>query len=159
VNPHALAVLELPRVLALVAGRAASPLGREAVLARVPALHPADVRRELTRVYETAELLAEKPGWGPPAVPDARAAVRRLRVDGSVLEAPELHVVGVLLQSSRLLADEMDRRATRRPALETLRTLLFPERTLEAEIQRTVDADGAVLDGASRSATSWRTRR
>jgi DNA mismatch repair protein MutS2 len=149
VNPHALAVLEFPRVLALVAGRAASALGREAVLARVPSTDARDVRRELTRVEQTAAFLAEKPGWGPPAIPDARAAVRRLLIEGSVLEPPELYVVGVLLESSRVLADEIDRRPTRYPALQSLRDLLFSERVLEVEIKHTVDADGAVLDSAS----------
>jgi hypothetical protein len=52
-------------------------------------------------------------------------------------------------ESGRLLAEEIDRRPTRYPALQSLQGLLFFERTLETEIERTVDADGAVLDTAS----------
>jgi DNA mismatch repair protein MutS2 len=149
VNPHALDVLEFAPVLALVAGRAASPLGREAVLARSPAVSVGDVRRELGRVEETARFLSEKPGWGPPPIPDARAPVRRLHIEGSVLEPLELHAVGVLLASARQLAEEIGRRQTRYAALDTLRDLLFSERALETEIGRTVDAEGTVLDTAS----------
>jgi DNA mismatch repair protein MutS2 len=149
VNPHSLAVLEFPRVLALVAERAASALGREAVLRRTPAVDAADVRRELTRVEQAAAFLSEKPGWGPPTIPDARVSVRRLLIEGSVLEPLELHTVGVLLASSRLLAEEMDRRQNRYPELSPLRELLFFARSLESELGRTVDADGSVLDGAS----------
>jgi DNA mismatch repair protein MutS2 len=149
VKTHALQVLELPRVLALVAGRAASPLGREAVLARQPVTVLSDVRRELVRVEETSRFLTEQPGWGPPPVPDARVALKRLTVEGSVLEPLELHVVGVLLASSRILKDEMERRPRRSAALESIRTLLVAERSLETEVARTVDAEGAVLDSAS----------
>src|SRR5690606_37161953 len=120
VNGRALEVLELPRVLELVAGRAASPLGREAVLARRPSIDPEAVRRELRRVRETAAFLTERPGWGPPGVPDARTPLRRLGVEGGVLEPLELHAVGMLLASSRSPADEMDRREARHPSLETI---------------------------------------
>jgi DNA mismatch repair protein MutS2 len=149
VNPHALDVLDFPRALALVAERAASPLGREAVLARSPAVDAADVRRELARVEESARFLSEKPGWGPPPIPDARAAVRRLHVEGSVLEPLELYAVGVLLASGRRLSEEIDRRQTRYAALDSLRQLLFSAPELEGELARTVDAEGSVLDGAS----------
>jgi DNA mismatch repair protein MutS2 len=149
VKPHALRVLEFPRVLALVAERAASPLGRDAVLTRSPVTSVQDVRRELSRVEQTATFLTERPGWGPPTIPDARSSIRRLSVEGSVLEPLELHAVGVLLASSRVLGDEMDRRTERYPALDSLRALLYAERALESELARTVDAEGAVLDSAS----------
>jgi DNA mismatch repair protein MutS2 len=149
VKAHALQVLELPRVLALVADRAASALGREAVLSRRPATDVQDVRREIVRVEQTAAFLVERPGWGPPTIPDALTPLRRLSVEGSVLEPLELHALGVLLASSRTLGEEIDRRAQRYPALDSVRALLYAERPLETEIARTVDADGAVPDGAS----------
>ena len=98
---------------------------------------------------ECARFLAEKPGWGPPTIPDARAPVRRLLIEGSVLEPLELHAVAVLLGSARQLSEEIDRRQTRYPALDSLRQLLFSARDVESELGRTVDADGSVLDTAS----------
>ena len=120
------------------------------MLSLLPLSDPEAVRRELKRVHETAELLAEKPGWGPPPVPDGRRALARLAVEGSVLEAGELHTLGVLLGSARALAGELDRRERSYPALATLRELLFAHEDLEAETSRTVDPEGNVLDGASR---------
>jgi DNA mismatch repair protein MutS2 len=57
--------------------------------------------------------------------------------------------VGVLLESGRLLGEEIERRGRSFPALSVLAALLLPSRPLEDEIRRTVDADGSVLDGAS----------
>ena len=149
-SAHALSVIEFPRAMALVAGRAASPLGREAVLARRPSPDPGTVRRELERVGETTRFLSEKAGWGPPAIPDAWGALRRLSLEGSVLEPLELYALGVVLASGRALAAELDRREQSWPALASLRALLLVEETLEAEVGCTVDAEGTVVDSASR---------
>ncbi|MBW3534295.1 MAG: endonuclease MutS2 [Gemmatimonadetes bacterium] len=149
-NRHALEVLELPRVLALVAGRAASEPGREAVLAREPGTDPEALRRELERVAQTMAFLQEKAGWGPPTIPDARATLRRLAVKGSFLEPVEVHRLGVLLASGRELGRELDGRAGDHPALGSLRERLHEHPELEEAIVRTVEADGSVLDTASR---------
>ncbi|MGD2068122.1 MAG: endonuclease MutS2 [Gemmatimonadota bacterium] len=150
-NAHALAVLEFPAALELVAGRAASPLGRRAVLARRPLDDPGALARELERVAATMEFLAEKPAWGLPPVPDVRDALDRLAVEGSVLEPGELHGVGILLASGRELATEIDRRGSERfRALSTVRELLHRDEDAEEVIARTVDGEGQVLDSASR---------
>jgi DNA mismatch repair protein MutS2 len=150
VNHHALEVLEFQRALALVAERATSDLGREAVQGLSPSTDADRVRRELERVSAVMDFVQEKPAWGPPPVPDARGSLRRLQVEGSVLEPGELHGVGVLLRSSRELAREIDGRSGRYPPLATLRGRLVEARPVEDEIVRTVDAEGAVLDSASR---------
>ncbi len=147
---HALGVLELPRVLALVAARAASEPGREAVMAREPGSDPEALRRELERVAQTMDFLRERPGWGPPTIPDARATLRRLAVQGSVLEPLELHLVGVLLASGRELRRDMEGRATPYPSLATILERLYAHEELEAAVARTVEADGTVLDSASK---------
>ncbi|HZD03882.1 MAG TPA: hypothetical protein VE173_03160, partial [Longimicrobiales bacterium] len=158
-NSHALAVLEFPRALGLVAERAASSLGRAAVLERRPVGDVEDLRRELARVAATMRFLSEKPAWGLPPVPDARSALRRLGVEGSVLEPLEVYEVGVLLASGRALAAEMDRRESGRfPELATVRELLHEDPDAEEVIRRTVDAEGAVLDTASKTLAALRGR-
>jgi len=150
-NSRALALLEFPKALSLVAGRAASPLGRDAVAARRPSTDLEGVRRELLRVEQMANFLSDRPGWGPPTIPDARAALRRLAVEGGVLEPLELHAVAVLLASGRTLSEEMVRREDGSyPALRSLFELLFAEKALEGDLHRSVDGEGTVLDGASR---------
>jgi DNA mismatch repair protein MutS2 len=159
VNRHALTVLEFHRVLDAIAARAASEMGREAVLALVPTADREGLTRELGRVAQAMDLFSEKPGWAPPTIPDARAALRRLAVEGSVLEPVELHSLGVLLASGRSLARELDERGMERfPGLASLRQLLHGDRPAEELVARTVDAEGEVLDSASSELRSIRKR-
>ena len=148
-NAHALAVLEFGAALAGVGARAASPLGRAAVEARLPSVDVEVVRRELARVSETQRFLTEHPGWGMPTVPDAVRALERLPVPGSVLEPHELVAIGILLASGRALAHELAGEEGA-PALAALRELLYEDEQTEAVIARSVDEEGNVLDTASR---------
>ena len=148
-NAHALTVLEFREALAVIAARAASPLGRAAVLALTPASHAEDVRRELGRVSETQLFLIDRPGWGMPAVPDARLAIERLCLEGSVLEPLDLFAVGVLLASSRALAREMDA-GDPHPTLAPVHALLHEDQATEETLARTVDEEGQILDTASK---------
>ena len=149
-NAHALAVLEFHAVLVRVAGRAASPLGREAVSGRSPSTDPEDIRRELSRVTATQRFLSDRPAWGMPPVPDVRRALERLSARGGVLEPLELNALRVLLASSRALAGELDAPAGRQPPLDSVRALLHEDEGRENVLARAVDEEGQVLDGASR---------
>lgn len=150
VSDHALRVLEFERVLELVAGRAASPLGAERVRSLRPSPDAEAVRSELARVGAVMEFVGEKPAWGMPTVPDARGALRDLGAEGAVLEPVRLHGVGVLLRSARLLAREIAGRPEPRPALTFLAERLYADEDVEAAVFRSVDGEGAVLDTASR---------
>lgn len=155
---HALEVLEFRRVLARVAERASSELARKRILDLVPTGDLAWLRLELGRVAAVMRFAEEKPGWGLPAVPDARTALRHLAAEGAVLEPVQLHALGVLLQSSRLLAQEVDGREERYPELATLREMLVQDRATEETLERAVDGEGAVLDTASRELRKIRDR-
>ena len=170
-NDHALAVLEFEGALDRVARRAASPIGREAVLALRPVLDAGRVRAELDRVAETMAFLEERPASAPPAVPDARGALRALEVEGGVLTGEELLVTLRLLVASRELAgqlreprdllpdfgDEGDSEDTaaragsfaRRPHLASLRKRLVERPEDEAWLGGIVDDEGGIRDGAS----------
>ncbi len=147
---HALEVLEFRRVLGRVAERASCDLARERVLALAPGRDADAIRRELRRVGATMRFAEEKPGWGLPTIPDARTALRHLAVEGAVLEPVQLHALGTLLQSSRLVAGEMDGRQGGYEELGTVRTLLVQDRSAEEALARSVDAEGSVLDTASK---------
>ena len=149
-SAHALEVLELGPVLAVVGGYAASPLGRAALEARLPSSNPDAVRRELGRVSETQRFVSDHPGWGMPAVPDAGGALERLSVPGAVLEPLELVAIGALLASGRELARGFAATRGRYSALSATPDRLHQDRSAEAAIERSVDDEGRVLDGASR---------
>jgi DNA mismatch repair protein MutS2 len=151
-NAHALAVLELTRVLALVAERAASSAGAERVRALVPSADGAWIERELSRVAAVRALTAGDDPWSPEPIPDLAPALGRLRLVGSVLSGEELLAAALLLRSSRrtreALTDEK-RRNVATAALEPLVERLVVARSQEGAIERAIDADGTVRDEAS----------
>jgi DNA mismatch repair protein MutS2 len=151
-NAHALAVLELTRVLALVAERAASSAGAERVRALVPSADGAWIERELSRVAAVRALTAGDDPWSPEPIPDLAPALGRLRMVGSVLSGEELLAAALLLRSSRrtreALTDEK-RRNVATAVLEPLVERLVVARSQEGAIERAIDADGTVRDEAS----------
>ena len=160
-SAHALAVLEFERVLDHVAERAASVAGKRRVRALRPRSGRADVARELERVRAVMVFQEERPDWGMPVVPDVDDAIRRLAVEGAVLESLELHRLGVLLHSSRALGRELARPDVAEAGggpLGPLRDALVDMEELEREMDRTVDAEGSVLDSASKELRRIRDR-
>ncbi len=149
INRHALDVLEFGKVLEGVAARALSDLGRERVLALTPSLRLGLAQAELLRVEETASFLHRHSNWNAPEIPDARGALARLGMDGSVLEPLELFSVGHLLGSGRRLRDALTEASAELPSLASLREGLYKEQGVEKAITKTVDKDGTVLDSAS----------
>jgi DNA mismatch repair protein MutS2 len=96
-NPHALAVLEFPRVLDLVAARATTELGAERIRGLSPTTHRADLDREHARVAAVRASLEGEEPWHPEALPDLRRALGRLRVEGSTFSGGELLAAAQLL--------------------------------------------------------------
>jgi len=150
VSRHALEVLEFPSVLDRVARRASSELARERLRRLTPGADLEDIRRELARVGTAMVFVQEKPSWGMPPVPDLRPALRQLSVRGALLEPLQLHRAAELLGAAGSLAAELDGRAEDYPELRSIRVRLVEEKELEERLHRTVDAEGNVLDTASR---------
>jgi DNA mismatch repair protein MutS2 len=151
-NAHALAVLELSRVLGLVADRAASALGAAAVRRLEPTTDRPRIERELSRVEAMRSLIASEPAWESGQIPDIMPALDRLRVEGTVWTGIELRGAAVLLASARRTRDLL--RDPRRPAIA--RAMLagiadaMPEaREREAEIEHAIGDEGEVRDQAS----------
>lgn len=151
-NTHALGILELPRLLDLVAERAASSPGA----ARVRGLEPrADLEwleAEHRRVGAVRALLGGELAWSPEPVPELKGPIDRLRVIGSVWSGAELVAGALLLRSARRTRDTL--RDDRRPAV--LRAVLSPfadrmvvARAEEDDITRAIGDDGVVKDDAS----------
>ena len=153
---HAFKVLGLPEVLARVAARACSDLGRDAVLALRPATDPVDIQRELDRVWQTARL-ADVPR-SLSQIPDARAPIHRLRAAGAALSPAQLYSLGLLLRAGRELTQDLAAADRHLPLLAPLRARLLADQALEDRILRTVDRTGKVLDTASSELARLRRR-
>ncbi|MES2179217.1 MAG: endonuclease MutS2 [Gemmatimonadota bacterium] len=151
-NTHALGILEFPRLLELVAERAASAPGAARVRALTPSADIGWLEAEHRRVAAVRSLLGSDPPWRPEPVPELAGPIQRLRVIGSVWNGLELLAGGVLLRSARRTREAL--RDERRPAL--IRAVLggFAERMIvakaqEDEIERALGEDGLLKDDAS----------
>ena len=151
-NSHALGVIEFPRALALISEKAASPLGAERVRELRPLIGRDEIEREHARVAAVRALISAEEPWSLDGVPDARASLTRLRVEGASLGAPDFIVLGALFRSSRLTRDSL--RGERASAIasavlaEQVRALVA-NKSIEDAIARVIDDEGRVSDGAS----------
>jgi len=152
VNAHALAVLELPRVLDVVAGFATSDLGAARTRALAPTTDTEWLEREHARVAAMrAAILGDEP-WHPDPIPDLSGPLTRLRVVGSSWSGTELLAGATLLRSSRhtqAALREERRAAVVRAVLAPLVERLIAAPQLEQAIERTILDDGSVKDDAS----------
>lgn len=148
-NSHALEVLDLRAALGLVADRASSVLGREAVCRLQPSGDRSWVLSELARVTTVMEFFDGRGTWAMPPLPDPRPGLERLRIEGGVLEAVELHRLGVFLEASRVVGEALDQ-FEGADSLAELRARLVDDAELERAIARAVDSHGEVLDTASK---------
>lgn len=146
---HALRVLELPRVLELVADRATSDLGARRVRRLRPGVDADAVARELDAVTEMVEYLRAAEHWAPPHVPDLRGVLKRLRVEGTVLDGEGLLGVAELLASCRSARRDLPDDENVYPRLALRAGGLAREPELRERLERSFDDAGEVADGAS----------
>lgn len=151
-NAHALGILEYPRLLAHVAGRASSAPGAAAVRALAPRTDRGWIEAEHTRVGAVRALISSELGWPTESIPDLGEPLRRLRIEGLTWTAVELLHGATLLRSSRRVRDAL--RDPRRPGI-TLAILtdyaaaLIDLRAQEEAIGRAIADDATVRDEAS----------
>ncbi|MCA0376375.1 MAG: Smr/MutS family protein [Gemmatimonadetes bacterium] len=151
-NAHALGILEYPRLLAHVAGRASSAPGAAAVRALAPRTDRGWIEAEHTRVGAVRALISSELGWPTEPIPDLGEPLRRLRIEGLTWTAVELLHGATLLRSSRRVRDAL--RDPRRPGI-TLAILadyaaaLIDLRAQEEAIGRAIADDATVRDEAS----------
>ena len=155
-NRHALDVLQFPEALAVVAGHASSALGAQAVRALEPSDSLALVSDELRRVDQMSSFLFRAQDWNMPPVPDVRSALRRLGVDGSVLDAAELRDVALLLRGSSATRRAILQHAEDYPLLAMVAERLVKLEDDERRIRDAVDDSGEVRDNASGELTRLR---
>jgi DNA mismatch repair protein MutS2 len=151
-NTHALRVLELPEVLALVAGRAATPAGAGRVRLLAPTTDRGWIERELMRVSAMRAVSAGKDGFRPEPIPEMGDSLAKLRVEGTVWTATELLAGCTLLRSSRRTHEELgsgERRDVASAVLDPLVQQMIVARPQETAIERAIDDEGGVKDEAS----------
>lgn len=151
-NAHALAVLQFPRVLDVVAGYASSELGAARVRGLAPVTDSEHLNAEHARVAAVRAALAGDDPWHPAAIPDLSAPLNRLRVIGSAWSGLELLAAATLLRSSRntqAALRDAKRPVVVRAVLAALIDALAALPAVEKLVERAILDDGSVKDEAS----------
>lgn len=126
--------------------------GRERAERLQPDLDPADVQRSLARITEwkSLELAGEAPG--PEPIEDLTPLFPRLRKGSQALPAAQLHRFGPLARHAGRLRRLLSKAADPARSFPALREILVgvPDLTaLASRLERSVSAEGEVLDTAS----------
>jgi len=148
-SESALAAIEFPAALELVAQHAVSPLGAHRVRSLRPRADAWLVRHELERVGQFLARREAGDDLRAEPFPDLTSAVARLRLEGSVLEGRELADAGALLAAARAVHGRVSRVARLAPLVAAL-GVEPPPRQLEDALLAALEPDGLVKDAASR---------
>ncbi len=142
--------LEFRLVTSAIAAYARSVFGRERIDELAPSSVPAEIMDELSRAGEFRALLdADDP---PPLdeIEDCRPALQRAAIEGSMLPSQDLKSILSALRTFRNLAAFFQKRNERTPMLAASASELLVDKMLEFHIDRVIDEEGEVKDGASK---------
>ena len=148
-SESALAAIEFPAALDLVAQHAISHLGAERVRGLRPLADPWLVGHELERVGQFMERREAGEDLAPEAFPDVGGALGRLGLEGAVLEGAELAAVGAVLTAARTVRGRLAKVERTAPLVAAL-GVEPPPRQLEDALVAALEPDGQVKDSASR---------
>ena len=148
------AALEWAPLLALVAAYAASPVGREAILALQPSTDEEWINRQHRLVSEVRLLLEEQVSIALGGLLDPTQLAAKAQIDGAALEAAELQSVARLANDvaswQALLREPPMRLVGKLPGLSELSAALTTSlRPLAESIERKIQPDGSLADDAS----------
>jgi len=148
------AALEWEPLLALVAAFAASPVGREAILALHPSSDETWIARQHQLVAEVRLLVEEQISIPLGGLFDPTQLAAKAQIAGAALEATELQSVARLANDvaswQALLREPPVRLVGKLPGLSQLSAELTTSlRPLAESIERTIQPDGSLADDAS----------
>ena len=148
------AALEWEPLLALVAGFAASPVGRQAILDLKPSTDEAWIARQHQLTGELRLMLGEQVSIPLGGLFDPTQLAAKAQIPGAALEANELQAVARLANDvaswQSLLQSPSARLVGKLPGLSSLSSALTTSlRPLAESIERTIQPDGSLADNAS----------
>jgi DNA mismatch repair protein MutS2 len=146
--------LEWEPLLALVAAYAASPVGREAILALQPSADEGWMGRQHKLVSEVRLLLEEQVSVPLGGLLDPTQLAAKSQIEGAALEAAELQSVARLANDvaswQALLREPPMRLVGKLPGLSELSAALTTSlRPLAESVERKIQPDGSLADDAS----------
>ena len=147
-NPRSLRTLEFLKVLARLAEHTSFSAGRELVLNLVPATDFDEVTRRQQETTEAKDLIARRGSVTLGGVHDVRPQVERASIS-AVLQPQDLLDIRDTMSNAGRLRRLIYRGEQPYPLLRQIATRLADCSELVAEIERCIDDNGQVMDGAS----------
>lgn len=154
-SESALAAIEFPAALDLVAQHAVSLQGAARIRSLRPQTDPILVRHELDRVAQYLARFEAGDDVRAEAFPDVGPALARLKLEGAVLEGSELAALGAVLAAARTVHGRLARLGRPAPLVAAL-AVEPPPRALEEALAAALEPDGLVKDSASRDLAAAR---
>ena len=151
-----LLALEFDKVLQLLADYALSSAGREACLALKPQIAEPFVEEDSERTWQCFRLVEERLSLPLGPFPDIRPTCEKADHSGVALEGQRLRDVLAVVTRARLLAGFFRRDAAAFDRLKGYADRLPALPDLEAALDRCLDENGSLKDGASATLRSLR---
>ena len=139
--------LELPAVLALLAGEAVSPPAKELVAALRPSTHRSEIERLQKETTAAKDLMTYKGSPSFSGVRDVRGSLARADM-GGVLNTRELLEIAGVLQSARTVRS-YGMSAEKESCIDSLFRTLQPNKFLEDKIIASIPGEDEIADAAS----------
>jgi DNA mismatch repair protein MutS2 len=149
IDEHTLRVLEFYKVREAVAKCATSEPGRQIVGGIVPETDFGTVERSLKEVSELRSYLDTRKSFPLSGIKDIRPSLRIAATEGAMLMPDGLLGVMSVAKASRLLGQAIKKYGEGHPLLKARSANLAVFETLEAELTRSIDDEGEILDSAS----------
>ncbi len=141
--------LDFDSVVSCAASFSLSAMGKDKLADALPLFDADMLRRELERVLELRIFIEQGAPLPFSSLPDTRSLLKKLETVDVFLEPVELLAVHDLLLASVQLRKFLFQNRTLYPSLNELTIQLWLEKSLQYEIQRSIDEQGRVRDTAS----------
>lgn len=149
ITPSILSRLEFPKILQVVASHARSEATTTKLLATAPLRNPSEIQLSWRRIEEIRDLLRQRISLRISRFCDIRPLLEQVRPDGAILTPLGLlefiPVLGSLAELARQFAPRNDI-----PSLRLLDPLPIAFSDILEPLSATLDAEGTILDSASR---------
>lgn len=146
----ALSELNFPAVLEKISTYCVTPMGADAVRNLSPLPNTAILNEKLLQVHEAVNIIVTSDSIPLEQFPDISALLKRARIAGNYLSAPELLNVSEALVASRTMKRFCAEKEGATIGLRTLTQFLADNRILEKHITEAIDETCVVRDTASR---------
>ncbi len=149
--------LEYDKILAQLANYAGFALSREKILELQPSIYEQEAKQNLAETDEAREILRLYPAFTLGALWDIRAPLKHLEI-GGILEAENLLHIADFCRAVRQTKSFFSELKGNYPQMSSIGHSLMILKSVESAVEKSIGADGQILDHASERLAQLRRR-